>query len=293
MAESPRQRRAAQRRPRGAPTTAARRDDRASSHTWVLGVALCVLVAGFAIAQAAGGDDDEPTTTVAGTILDGSGDPIVPQGPSATFAAGPPVDLPAPDAGAAIDGAVPCPAADGSSPRTTSFSQAPPTCIDAETTYTAIVETTKGPLRILLNQDASPAAVNSFIVLARYHYYDDVPFHIVAPRGIIQGGDPVGDPIGSGNPGYLLPAEIDPEFPPIYPTLTVAAAAEGPDYDQIGSQFFIALGDEATALDPVHPVLGLLTDGMDAARAIEATGNPETRRPTEDVRITSVTILES
>ncbi len=292
MAQSSRERRAQQRTDRAATN----RNEAAPGRAWLLGVGACVAVAVGALVVAAGGDDDAPTTTAASPTAPGGsapGDPIGQDGPGPTFAVGPPADLAAPGPGASLDGATPCPAADGSSPRTTAFSGPPPTCIEPDVTYTAIVETTEGPLRILLNQEASPQAVNSFVVLARYHYYDDVPFHLVAPRAIIQAGDPVGDPVGTGTPGFDLPAEIDPEFPPIYPTLTVAAVAEPPGYDRIGSQFFIAMGDEATALEPVHPVLGLLTDGMTAARAIEAVGNPETKRPTEDVRITSVTILES
>ena len=42
-----------------------------------------------------------------------------------------------PGEGAAITGETPCPAADGTSERTTSFEQAPPTCIDPAKTYTA------------------------------------------------------------------------------------------------------------------------------------------------------------
>ncbi len=258
---------------------------------WLLGVLACVLVAGGALVVAATAEDDTaPATTVSG---DPVADPIDPAGTMPTFASGPPADLAAPPPGATIDGPTPCPASDGSSPRTTQFSEAPPTCIDDTVRYTAIIETTMGPLTILLNQDASPQAVNNFVVLARYHYYDDVPFHLVAPRGMVQAGDPVGDPIGSGGPGYEIPTDIDPEFPPIYPTLMVAAVAEPPSYTTIGSQFFIAAGDEASALDPVHPVLGLLTDGMPTLRAIEAIGNPQTLRPTQDVRIVSVQIRES
>lgn len=284
MTSSPRDRRRDARRQRAD----AARPQRSAPPAWLLGVLACLLVGGGAIVVAASGDDSTATTTT------GRGDPIPePTGPGATFASGPPASLVPPTTGLAATGAVPCPATDGSSPRTTSFTEPPPDCLEPGVTYTAIVETTKGPLRILLNQEASPQAVNSFVFLARYHYYDDTPFTLVAPRGILQTGDPVGDPPGTGDPGYLLPAEIDPAFPPIYPTLTVAAVAEPPDNDHVGSEFFIAVGDEATALDPVHPVLGLLTDGMDAARAIEAVGDPETKRPTEDVRITSVEIVES
>jgi peptidylprolyl isomerase/peptidyl-prolyl cis-trans isomerase B (cyclophilin B) len=257
---------------------------------WLVGVAVCVLVAGGAIVRAAS-EADEPSPTIANPS--GTGDPIAPVGPGVTFPTGPPVDLEPAEPGATLDGATPCPAKDGSSPRTTTFAEPPPDCLEDGVRYTAVIETSKGPLRVLLHDETAREAVNNFVVLARYHYYEGAPFTIVAPRGILQAGDPNGEPPGTGGPGYLLPSGIDPEFPPIYPTLTVAAVAEGPDYTSIGSQFFIAAGDDATALDPVHPPIGLLTDGMDALRAIEAIGNVSTARPTEDVRIVRVTIEES
>jgi cyclophilin family peptidyl-prolyl cis-trans isomerase len=260
---------------------------------WIVGVLACVVVGVGAIVMGAGDDDGAPSTSGPAATTQNPGDPILPGGPGATFASGPPADLERPEPGVAIDGPTPCPAVDGSSPRTTSFSQPPPICIEDDAHYTAVIQTTKGPLRISLNQEASRVAVNNFIVLARYHYFDDVPFTTVAPRGILQTGDPNGDPPGTGTPGYVLPSEVDPAVPPLYTTLTVAAVAEPPDFTTIGSQFFVAVGDDAAGLDPVHPHLGMLLDGMDTVRAIEAIGNVATARPTEDVRITSVEIIES
>ena len=44
--------------------------------------------------------------------------------------------------------------------------------------------------------------------LARYHYYDDVPFHRIIKGFVIQGGDAVGDPLGTGGPGYTIAEEV-------------------------------------------------------------------------------------
>ena len=49
-----------------------------------------------------------------------------------------------PGAGAAITGETPCPPADGSAERTTSFEQAPPMCIDPAKTYTATLDDHRG-----------------------------------------------------------------------------------------------------------------------------------------------------
>lgn len=193
-----------------------------------------------------------------------------------------------PEPGATIDGATECPAADGSSERTTSFSEAPPMCIDPTKSYAAEVETTKGSFIIDLNAAGAPQTVNNFVVLARYHYYDDVPFHRIIPGFVVQGGDAVGQPrLGTGNPGYRIEDEL-PETP--YEIGSVAMANSGPDTS--GSQFFVVTGDSATDLPLSYSNFGFVSEGIDVAAAIEAVGTAE-GTPTEDVRIISITITES
>ena len=70
-----------------------------------------------------------------------------------------------PGAGASITGETPCPPADGSAERTTSFEQAPPMCIDPAKTYTATLETTEGDIVIELDAANAPETVNNFVVL--------------------------------------------------------------------------------------------------------------------------------
>lgn len=240
------------------------------------GVALVALVLGTVAAALIGGDD--PATSATSTT------------PSTTPETEPAVDLAAPAPGAAITGETPCPAPDGSSPRTTSFENPPPTCIDPAKRYRAVIETTKGPITVLLNTEQAPGIVNNFVVLARYHYYDGVPFFRIVPQTFLATGDATGDPLGSGGPGYTLPDEI-PDAGVIFPWGTVAmlGGVEGPD--QNGSAFLIASGDRAADLPPTLTVFGQVLDGADAVRAIDAAGNP-TGQPSEDIRITSVTIIE-
>ncbi len=49
-----------------------------------------------------------------------------------------------------------CPAVDGSSPRQTTFAEAPPMCIDPAKRYTATMETSMGQIVIALDPIAAP-----------------------------------------------------------------------------------------------------------------------------------------
>jgi len=84
-------------------------------------------------------------------------------------------------AGETISGETPCPAKDGSANRVAQFEQAPPVCIEDGVTYTAIVSTNKGDFSIVLDQSAAPIAVNNFVVLARYKYFDSTKVQLQWP----------------------------------------------------------------------------------------------------------------
>ena len=191
--------------------------------------------------------------------------------------------------GAAIKGETPCPKADGSSPRTTSFEKPPPTCTDRNKTYTATMKTSQGTITLALDAKNAPTTVNNFVVLSRYHFYDGLTFHRVVPDFVIQGGDPQGD--GSGGPGYKF---IDEKPTAPYKTGSLAMANSGPNTN--GSQFFIVTSDSgAQKLQPLYNLFGNVTEGMDAVKKIEALGdaNSPNGAPKEQVVIESVTIAES
>lgn len=199
-----------------------------------------------------------------------------------------------PPAGAAITGETPCPAADGSSERTTSFENAPPMCIDVDRTYTAVMSTDFGDITIALDPAAAPQTVNNFVVLARYGYYQDVPFHRIIPEFVIQGGDAVGGgnpdspTLGAGNPGYAVPDELPAEG--AYEIGSLAMANAGPDTS--GSQFFIITGDNGIALPPLYSLFGQVTEGLEIVATLNTIGSPGAGVPAEVVNIRSVTIAE-
>jgi len=183
-----------------------------------------------------------------------------------------------------------CPAADGSSPKQTEFSEYPPTCIDVTKSYTAEITTNLGALTVELFADKAPIAVNSFVTLARYHYFDGISCHRIIPQFVAQCGDPTGT--GTGGPGYEFPDELPDAGE--YQIGSLAMANAGPDTN--GSQFFVITGANGAALDPNYTLFGMVTEGLDTTvPALDAAGNPENNGvpPLEPVTIESITITEA
>jgi cyclophilin family peptidyl-prolyl cis-trans isomerase len=198
-----------------------------------------------------------------------------------------------PEPGMTLGGATVCPEADGSSERVTMFSEAPPMCIDETGTYTATFSTNLGDFTAELDAATAPSTVNNFVVLARYHYYENVPFHRIIPGFVVQGGDAVGPILGQGNPGYLIaeepPQPAEGELAYEVGSLAMAKSA-GPN--ATGAQFFIVTGDQGTQLPPEYSLFGKVTEGMDVVMAIEALPTDARDYPTEEIYINSVTITE-
>ena len=239
---------------------------------------LLVFGVGALIAILGGGGDDNEATT---------GDTSAASVPGTT--AFTPSTVP----GQAITGATPCPAADGSSPRTITFEQAPPTCIDPAKTYTASVATNKGAFTIALDATTSPIALNNFVTLARYHYYDGTLCHRIITDFAVQCGDPAGTG-GGPYPGYTI-AEEPPADASAYAE-GVVAMAKTQSPNSTGGQFFIVVGPDP-GLTPDYSIVGKVAEGYDttvaameaAAGPVESNGVP-TREP---IVLESVTITET
>jgi cyclophilin family peptidyl-prolyl cis-trans isomerase len=185
-----------------------------------------------------------------------------------------------------------CPATDGSAPRHTKFAAEPKMCIDVAKKYVALMETSKGNMTFELDPKRAPKTVNSFVFLARQHYFEGIKFHRVVPAFVLQGGDPLSindDPgVGTGGPGYAFADEL-PQ-PGEYKVGSLVMANAGPNTN--GSQFFIVSGPNGVQLPPNYALFGQLSDGqptVDAIGALAVTDGP----PSEPVTINKVTITES
>lgn len=114
---------------------------------------------------------------------------------------------------------------------------------------TFTISTSLGDISIKL-YDETPLHRDNFIKLVKEGYYNGTLFHRVIKDFMIQCGDPnsrgadKNTSLGSGGPGYTIPAEIHPEL--IHKRGALAAARLGdevnPDKNSSGSQFYIAWG---------------------------------------------------
>jgi cyclophilin family peptidyl-prolyl cis-trans isomerase len=158
-------------------------------------------------------------------------------------------------------------------------------CIDASHRYTAEMVTSKGTIVVALDPIAAPKAANSFVFLARYHYFDGIVFHRVIPGFVLQGGDPTGT--GTGGPGYRFEDELPK--PGRYEVGSLAMANAGPNTN--GSQFFVISGPAGVRLPPQYSLFGKAVKGLDVVAQIDAIGT-SSGKPKERVVIESVTIVE-
>ena len=180
-----------------------------------------------------------------------------------------------------------CPAADGSSPRQTSFDGPPPMCIDPSKSYTATMDTSLGEMVIHLDAAGAPQSVNNFVYLARYHSYDGLIFHRIINGFMCQGGCPEGS--GRGGPGYRFEDELP--APGRYEIGSLAMANAGPNTN--GSQFFIVTGGSGVGLPPAYSLFGKVIKGVEVADEMQRVPTAPGDRPLDDVVINSVVITES
>ncbi len=192
-----------------------------------------------------------------------------------------------------------------------------------------LLQTDYGDILIKL-YDETPKHRDNFIDLAEDGFYDGILFHRVIEDFMIQAGDPEsidaepGEPLGSGGPGYTIEAEIEPGL--FHKKGALAAARQGdqvnPEKRSSGSQFYIVQGrvfshqqlDELEEsldksftreqrktytsdggvphLDNDYTVFGEVVEGFEVIDKIAEIETNQQDRPVEDIRITSLEVVE-
>ena len=161
----------------------------------------------------------------------------------------------------------------------------PAMVIDPGASYTAVLETSAGPITVELLSSDAPNTVNNFVFLAREGFYENVIFHRTIPGFMIQSGDPTGT--GAGGPGYRFADE--PVNRP-YSRGVMAMANAGPNTN--GSQFFLMHADYQ--LPPNYTIFGQAVAGLETIDIIAtAPTHPEGEGslPVNPVTIQSVEIV--
>jgi cyclophilin family peptidyl-prolyl cis-trans isomerase len=182
-----------------------------------------------------------------------------------------------------------------------------------------VIHTDFGDMKGILYNE-TPKHRDNFVKLASEGYFDGLLFHRVISGFMIQGGDPdsktakPGQRLGSGGPGYTVPAEINPAL--IHKKGALSAARLGdqqnPQKASSGSQFYIVQGKKQSAsqlsqspmkytdaqketyetiggtpfLDGGYTVFGEITEGLDVIDKIAAVQKDASDRPLQDVKMT-------
>lgn len=158
------------------------------------------------------------------------------------------------------------------------------------------IRTTLGTITVRLYSD-TPLHRNNFEKLASQRFYDGILFHRVINGFMIQTGDPYSKDtsktnlVGTGGPGYNIPAEIVAGH--THKKGALAAARRGdeanPKRESSGSQFYIVQNEGACKqLDGAYTVFGETVDGFDVIDRIAAVPTDDRDRPMNDVKILSI-----
>lgn len=143
-------------------------------------------------------------------------------------------------------------------------------------------ETTLGDFTVLLYDD-TPLHRDNMVKLVNDHFYDGLLFHRVIDKFMVQGGDPdskdavPGQMLGSGDPGYTIPAEILPNH--FHTRYALAAARTGdqvnPERRSSGSQFYVVTGAPVDSAQLMQQAMGrifndLAQQNIDKIRQMQA-----------------------
>lgn len=139
----------------------------------------------------------------------------------------------------------------------------------------AVLDTSKGTIRVRLDGSGAPIHVANFCELAGSGFYDGLKFHRYVPGFVIQGGCPNTRDLtpeqvikegsrrgcGTGNPGYSIHEEYTTNPNNVHKDGTLAMARSS-NPNSAGSQFYFCLGAQPF-LDDGYTVFGQTIEGMD------------------------------
>ena len=160
--------------------------------------------------------------------------------------------------------------------------------------YEVTIETSAGPISLMLDAANAPGHVRNLVALAESGFYNNGCFHRIIPGFMIQGGcphskDPMARRAGTGGPGWQIPCEpsalaLKHDKPGV---LSMANAGRNTG----GSQFFLTTVPTPW-LNGNHAVFGAVSEGMDVVHTIERCRKLPGDRPAEPQQIIRCTVIE-
>jgi peptidyl-prolyl cis-trans isomerase B (cyclophilin B) len=192
-----------------------------------------------------------------------------------------------------------------------------------------LIKTNYGDITIKLYNE-TPIHRDNFLKLVEDKFYNGILFHRVIKDFMIQAGDPESvnaapdKRLGSGSPGYTLPAEIIPKYFHKKGALSAARISDqvNPQRRSSGSQFYIVQGTTYTNeelknfekklftkmtdeqieayttiggtphLDAQYTVFGEVISGLEIVDKIAAVQTGTANRPIADVKIIEMKIIK-
>jgi len=154
----------------------------------------------------------------------------------------------------------------------------------------AVINTSKGVIKIELYEDKVPNTCVNFINLVNDGFYNNLVFHRVIDGFVIQGGGYYSDGIKKESPYGTINLEINSEVHHVDGAIAMARAA---DLNSASSLFYICDGVQSF-LDGQYAVFGVTIEGLDVVRTIASV--PTTIKygfqdwPINDVIINSIVI---
>ncbi|MFT0859055.1 peptidylprolyl isomerase [Ancylobacter sp. G4_0304] len=151
--------------------------------------------------------------------------------------------------------------------------QAPKIPANADPQNTILMETTKGPVVIVLRPDVAPKHAERIKTLSREGFYNNVPFHRVIEGFMAQTGD---GQYGNGTGGSRYP-DLPAEFSSLPHTRGTVGMARASSPNSANSQFFICFQD-CSFLNGQYTVVGQVVSGMeniDKIKRGEPVANPD------------------
>jgi peptidyl-prolyl cis-trans isomerase B (cyclophilin B) len=149
-------------------------------------------------------------------------------------------------------------------------------------------------VKITLFDKDAPVTVANFKALVAKKFYNGLAIHRVVPETLIQFGDPYSRKkdrtlVGTGGPGYTLPAEI--HRPHVRGSVAMAALppALNPSRASNGSQVYILLRP-MPELDKDYTVFGQVTSGLEFLDSVSRRARDTNDYPLERVSIRLIEI---